>query len=171
MSRTLVTYATNYGTTEETASFIAAQLRDAGHEVELVPATRVTDLSSYDAVVLGGPLYMGRWHREARRFVRHHRSALHDVPFAVFALGPLSLDEEAMAGSRGQLDGALAHLEITPDFVTVFGGVADPERLPFPFKRMTKKDARDWDAIHDWAEVVAHRLPYPVRALAGSVHA
>jgi hypothetical protein len=36
---------------------------------------------------LGGALYMGRLHREARRFLRTHREALATRPLAVFAMG------------------------------------------------------------------------------------
>ena len=57
-------------------------------------------------------------------------------------LGPLSLGEKDVAGSRRQLDGALGRLEIEPDLVTVFGGVVEPARLRFPFTRMPKTDAR-----------------------------
>ena len=171
MPRTLVTYTTKHGSTEEVAYSIAVRLRDAGREIEFVPAAWVRDLSSYDGVILGGPIYMGRWHADARRFVRRHHTALQGLPFGVFALGPLSLEEKDVAGSRRQLDGALGRLEIEPDLVTVFGGVVEPARLRFPFTRMPKTDARDWDAIHDWADAVALCLPYPVRALARHAHA
>ena len=109
----------------------------------------VADLSEYGAVVLGGALYMGRWHRGARGFLDRHREALAELPFAVFALGPPSLDKAD--DSRAQLQRALDHAHVTPDAVAIFGGVIDPANLRFPFNRLPKTDERDWRAIERWA--------------------
>ena len=49
----------------------------------------------------------------------------------------------------------LTHLGAHPHFVTVFGGVVDPEKLRFPFNHMPKSDARDWSQIEAWAGQVA----------------
>jgi menaquinone-dependent protoporphyrinogen oxidase len=157
MTRTLVAYATKHGSTEEVARSIGDLLRDAGHHVDIRDAAAVTDVDEYDGVILGGSLYMGRWHADARAFLRRHRAALEERRLAVFALGPLTLDDEQVAGSRKQLDKALTHLGVDPQLVTVFGGVVDPEQLHFPFNRMPKTDARDWSEITAWANEVALR--------------
>jgi menaquinone-dependent protoporphyrinogen IX oxidase len=79
----------------------------------------------------------------------------------VFALGPLTLEQDQVAGSRKQLGKALTRLGVYPQFVTVFGGVVDPEKLPFPFNRMAQSDARDWSEIEAWtSEVVGHFADY-----------
>lgn len=158
MTRTLIAYATKHGSTEEVARSIGDLLRDAGHHVDIRDAAVVTDVDKYDGVILGGSLYMGRWHADARAFLRRHRVALEERPLAVFALGPLTLEEEQVAGSRKQLDKALAHLEVSPQLVTVFGGEVDPEKLHFPFNRMPKSDARNWSEIAAWANEVALRI-------------
>ena len=158
MTRTLVAYATKHGSTEEVARSIGDLLRDAGHHVDIRDAAVVADVAEYDGVILGGSLYMGRWHADARAFLRRHRAALGERPLAVFALGPLTLEEEHVAGSRKQLDKALAHLGVSPQLVTVFGGEVDPEKLHFPFNRMPKTDARDWSEITAWANEVALRF-------------
>jgi len=152
----LVAYATKHESTEEVARAIANRLQVLGHRAELRPAREVKTLGDYDGVVLGGALYAGRWHRQARRFLSRHRDELSMRPFAVFAIGPLTLDVDAVAGSRTQLDRALAgepYLE--PVAVAVFGGVIDPSKLRFPLNRMAPADARDWDAIRYWTDEVA----------------
>ncbi len=151
MTRTLVAYASKHGSTEEVARAIGSFLRDAGHDVDIRDASVVTDVEHYDCVVLGGALYMGRWHADARGFLRRHRVALEERALAVFALGPLTLADGHVAGSRKQLGKALTHLGVHPQFVTVFGGVVDPEELRFPFNHMLKSDARDWAQIEAWA--------------------
>lgn len=155
MTGTLVAYASKHGSTEEVARAIGSYLRDAGHDVDIRDAAAVTDVEPYDCVVLGGALYMGRWHADARTFLRRHRAALAERALAVFALGPLTLEDGQVAGSRKQLGKALRHLGVNPHFVTVFGGVVEPEKLRFPFNHMPKSDARDWSEIEAWAGEVA----------------
>jgi menaquinone-dependent protoporphyrinogen oxidase len=86
---TLVAYATSYGSTREVAEAVAATLREHGLEVDIQPMRQVRTLAGYSAVVLGAPLYMFRWHKDARRFLSRNRQALTELPVAIFALGPL----------------------------------------------------------------------------------
>lgn len=164
MTRTLVAYASKHGSTEEVARAIGECLREAGHDVDIRDASAVTDVDSYDALVIGGSLYMGRWHADARRLLRHHRSALERRPLAVFALGPLTTEERHAADSRDQLNDALARLDVHPSFAAVFGGVVDPAKLRFPFNRMPRTDARVWPEIEDWATQVGARFSQPSHA-------
>jgi menaquinone-dependent protoporphyrinogen oxidase len=159
----LVTYATKAGSTKEVAEVVARTLREHGHEADLRPAAEVGTLAPYDAVVLGTALYTGRIHRDARRFLRRHRAQLAERTLAVFAMGPKTLADDEVAGSRTQLARALgAYPELHPRPVAIFGGVVDPARLHFPFNRMPASDARDWDAIRAWADEVANVLtPVP----------
>jgi menaquinone-dependent protoporphyrinogen oxidase len=137
------------------AEFIGATLRQDGLRVDVLPASAVKSLDGYDQVVLGGALYMGRWHADARTFLRRHHEALTSMPVAIFAMGPGTLDEKAVASSRAQLDRALRpYGDVAPITVAIFGGVVDPATLRFPFNRMPATDARDWEAIHEWAREV-----------------
>src|SRR6266496_2234102 len=72
----LVAYATKHGSTQEVAEAIAATLREHALEVEVQPASEVRALDRYGAVLLGAPLYSGRWHGDANRFLKRHRTAL-----------------------------------------------------------------------------------------------
>jgi menaquinone-dependent protoporphyrinogen oxidase len=152
----LVAYATKRESTHEVADAIAARLRELGHEAGVWPASEIGMLRPYGAVVLGGALYAGRWHRDARRFLAKHRDELADRPVAVYAMGPMKLEVAQLQGSREQLDHALAKEPwLKPVSVAVFGGAIDPEKLRFPFNRMEASDARDWDAIRSWADELA----------------
>ena len=155
----LVAYATKYGSTEEVAKTVAEELEGLGFEVELRELAAVKELDGCRAVVIGAALYMGRWHRHARSFLKRQRAALAELPVAVFALGPLKNTEEQLAGSRKQLDRALAKApDLHPATVEVFGGVIDPAKLRFPFNRMPEGDARDWDAIRAWSRSLPAEL-------------
>jgi menaquinone-dependent protoporphyrinogen oxidase len=155
----LVAYATKHGSTREVAETIATTLQEHGERVDLHAAADCHDLSEYRAVVLGGALYMGRWHPDARAFLRRHAVALETRPIAIFAMGPQKMDERSVRGARRQLDNALRRSrDLDPLTVTIFGGVIDPAKLRFPFNRMKASDARDWDAIRSWAQELASSL-------------
>lgn len=156
MTRTLVAYGSKHGSTREVATAIGADLRASGHDVDLLSAgaAAVAGPAGYDSVVLGGSLYMGRWHPDACTFVRRHHDALVQLRLAVFALGPRTLEAEAVADSRKQLDAALARLDVEPELVAIFGGVIEPTTLHFPLNRIPQSDARDWQAIDAWSEEV-----------------
>ncbi len=158
----LVTYATRYGSTQEIAEAIAATLREHGLTADLTPMREVKDLDQYSAVVLGAPLYMFRWHKDALHFLTRHRSALTTRPVAVFALGPFHSEEKEFQEVRKQLDKELAKFPwLTPKTVAIFGGKFDPQKLTFPYslipglKNMPASDARDWTVIRTWASELA----------------
>jgi menaquinone-dependent protoporphyrinogen oxidase len=164
----LVTYASKYGSTREVAEGIAETLCQQGAQVEILPARQVRSLDCYNAVVLGAALYMGRWHKDARHFLKRHRASLSSRPVAIFVLGPLSHDEKEWQGSHAQLDRALAQAPwLVPVTVELFGGVINPAKLRFPFNHMPAGDARDWKAIHAWAS----RLGTPIHLLPDGIEA
>ncbi len=160
MTRTLVAYGSKHGSTQEVATSIAASLRAAGHDVDLLSAEAavVAGLSDYVCVVLGGSIYMGHWHADVCRFVRRHHDALVHLPLAVFALGPRTLEAKDVAGSRKQLAGALKRLKVEPELVAIFGGAVDPAKLHFPLNRIPQTDARDWQAIDAWSDEVGELI-------------
>lgn len=166
----LVSYATRYGSTQEVAEAIAATLRECGLEVDLQPMQEVRTLESHRAVVLGAPLYMGHWHKDAQSFLAKHREVLTERTVAVFALGPLSTDEQEVLGARNALDEELAKYPwLTPVAVEMFGGKYDPSKLGFSHRLLTAlpasplhglpaSDVRDWTEIRAWASGLAMRL-------------
>ena len=160
----LLAYGTKHGSTREVAEAIAERLRGHDLDVDLRPASKVTDLGSYAAIVLGGSIYTGRWHPDVQKVLKRHRGELSKLPVAVFGMGPKSLDEDEVASSRHQLDLALSKVsEVELVSVAIFGGVIDPSRLHFPLNRMPASDARDWDAISAWADELAGKFaPAPV---------
>lgn len=159
----LVAYATRYGSTQEIAEAVAATLRESGLEVDIQPMRKVRTLEGFRASVLGAPLYIGRWHKDARRFLSRHQEALTQRPVAIFTLGPTQSDEKEWEGVHVQLDQELAKYPwLTPVALELFGGKYDPAKLRFldkllaslpasPLHQMPASDLRDWTAIRTWA--------------------
>jgi menaquinone-dependent protoporphyrinogen oxidase len=162
----LLAHGTKHGSTREVTEAIAETLGNAGHECDVRPAAAEADLAGYDGVILGGSLYIGRWHPDAIRFLERNRHELATIPFAVFAMGPKTLGEADVAASHVQLGKALAKFpDLSPSATTIFGGAVDPNKLRFPLSRMPASDARDWEAIAAWAEHVEEafaRIPATV---------
>jgi menaquinone-dependent protoporphyrinogen IX oxidase len=74
-------------------------------------------------------------------------------------MGPDSMADDKVAASRAQLDKALRPLpDVTPAAEAIFGGVVDPERFRWPLTHLPASDARDWDAIAEWADEVAELM-------------
>lgn len=147
MGSVLVAYATKNGSTQQVAEAIGTVMTASGWHVRVAPARSVDrPLIGWDLVVLGAPIYSGRWHRDAHRFLRRHRAELASVPVAVFGMGPRSDDVESWRRSRAQLDRALARCAwMVPVEVGLFGGVDPPRR-----SSRVRRDLRDWTDIRDW---------------------
>jgi menaquinone-dependent protoporphyrinogen oxidase len=166
----LVAYATRYGSTQEVAERVAATLREHGLTVDVKPARQVRDLEGYRAVVLGAPLYIGRWLKDAQNFLKRHQQALIERPVAMFTLGPTRAEELKAPQVRDQLDQELAKYPwLKPITAELFGGKYDPASLRFPdsllgilpaspLHNAPASDIRDWDAISTWANSLATKL-------------
>lgn len=166
----LVTYATRYGSTQEVAEAIAEKLRQTGLVVDIQPTQEVRNLGSYSAVVLGAPLYIGKWHKDAHQFLSTYFNTLTQRPIAIFALGPISRNENEMQGSREQLKQELGRYPwLKPVSVEMFVGKYDPKKLSFlhsvlttlpasPLHNLAASDQRDWEAIRAWAGSIAAKF-------------
>ncbi|MFF3448310.1 flavodoxin domain-containing protein [Streptomyces sp. NPDC002667] len=157
----LVTYGTTNGSTAEIADAVAGILRKDGLAVESCPARSVRSLAPYDAVVVGGGLYAGRWHKDARRFVRRHRDVLARRPVWFFSSGPL----DASAGDRDippvrGVQRAIDRLDVR-EHVT-FGGCLKEGAKGRIAKMIVSSgkggDFRDFGAIEAWAQGIADEL-------------
>ncbi|MEU1192945.1 flavodoxin domain-containing protein [Streptomyces sp. NPDC005859] len=157
----LVTYGTTNGSTAEIAEAVAAILRKDGLTVDSLPARSVTSAARYDAVVVGGGLYTGRWHKDARRFVRRNRVLLAERPVWFFSSGPLdaSASERDIPPVRG-VQRAMDRLGVQ-DHIT-FGGCLEEGargRVAGMILRSGKGgDFRDFGAIEAWAKRIADAL-------------
>jgi menaquinone-dependent protoporphyrinogen oxidase len=166
----LVAFATRYGSTQEVAEAIAATLREHGLAVDIQPVREVRSLTAYGAIVLGAPLYIGHWHKDAQHFLARHRETLMQRPLAIFTLGPTEQDESGWENVRIQLDQELANYAwLKPVAVELFGGKFDPAKLRFPdslltilpaspLHKMPASDVRDWAAIRAWADNLVTQL-------------
>lgn len=84
MSKVLITYSTNSGSTGEVAEEIGKILLQDGHTVAVKAERDVTSLEEFDSVVIGAPMIFG-WHAATRSFIRKNRAALSTKKVAFFS--------------------------------------------------------------------------------------
>ena len=166
-TKVLVAYGTTNGSTARIAETIADVLRKRGVPTEAVPAHSVTDVESYDAVVVGGGLYAGRWHKDARRFVRRHGRVLAGRPLWFFSSGPLDAsatekDIPPVPGVRRVMArlGVRAHV--------TFGGCLEEGAKGFVARKIVSSgkggDFRDFGRIEAWATDIGSELASGLRS-------
>lgn len=158
----LVLYSSQSGSTQEIAQYMKDQLVQAGYQADAMPCTEPRNLSAYDGIIIGSPIYMGKWRSDATKFVKNHQQLLSKTPHAFFAVGT-SFDGKA---SPMELDAYLAKERALcpPISEGRFMGRLDYSRLNF-FQRMICKmikapegDFRDWKAISKWTLDTAAKL-------------
>lgn len=130
----LVSAATKHDATGEIAQRIGADLAGRGFEVEIKRPQEVTDISSYEAIVLGSAIYFGNWMKEARTFLDTHADELAARPTWLFASGsvtgdpPVADDPNALRPSLAEKLVLVAHAREHK----LFAGKLDTSRLSLP---------------------------------------
>ncbi len=161
MATFLVAYASKTGATAEIAGWIGESLRRAGATVEVRTAGDVTSLEGFDAVIVGGPLYMGRVLKPVPAFFSRHRDALASKPVAVFIAGSSLGKDDPKADQHGRSVAEAAAGGVSVAAVGLFGGRFSPRGVPLIgrfLKNEKGEDTRDRAAIEAWADALPTRL-------------
>ena len=158
----LVAYASRRGSTREIAERIAARLRGHGLDVHLDPLLGRELVAHFQAVVLGSPIYSGRWEREAVDFCRRNASDLAGHAVWTFSVGWPGIAADATSRDARNLDEV--HRFVPAREHRYFHGAlaaADlplAQRLAFRMRRGRTGDLRNWEAIDAWTDEIARQL-------------
>jgi menaquinone-dependent protoporphyrinogen oxidase len=157
--RILITTSSKYGATTEIGERIAGVLRQEGHEVETSDAAAVESFEGWDAVVMGGAVYAGRWPREGRQLIERLGQQLSGASLWLFSSGPLG-DPPKPEGPPEGMNDLLAPLGARDH--AVFAGRLDKSVLGLGDRaivgalRAPEGDFRPWAEIDEWARGI-HR--------------
>jgi menaquinone-dependent protoporphyrinogen oxidase len=151
------------------AEAIGQTLCETGAAVDVRLVGNVNDLSSYQAVILGSAIRMGKWLPETVEFLKKHQDALSRVPVAYFVVC-LTMKDDTADNRRT----ALAFLDpvrkqvpqVKPVDIGLFAGAVDFNKLSFVYSLILKVkgapegDFRNWETIRTWATSV-RPAPWP----------
>jgi menaquinone-dependent protoporphyrinogen oxidase len=165
-NKVLVAYASKYGATAEIAEKIGEILRQAGMQVDVLPVTSAIDVKTYKAVILGSGAYIGRWRKEAVKFLKANEEPLSKQPVWIFTSGPTGKGDPLELTSGWKFPAKIKSIieRIKPQDVSIFHGAIDTKKLTFFEKFLIKNvkaevgDFRDWDAITAWGNSIAEEL-------------
>ncbi len=163
----LICVASRHHATKDIGARLAERLKtswtkdDHGVEVDVREAHEHIDVEGYDAAIVGSALYMGKWLPAARDFVTANAAHLATIPLWLFSSGPLGNppvpagDPPAVA-EMARLVSAREH--------RVFAGRLEKEELTFGERSIARAvrapygDFRDFNAVFEWADTIAHAL-------------
>ena len=170
--KVLVCYGTRYGSAGEIAENIGEILQNRGASVEIVNLKKgkVKDIETYDLVVIGSGIQMGKWTKEPLKFLKKHLVILSRKKVALFvSCMTAAKPESCNQARRDYLDNIAADFpEIIPISMGLFGGLIDSSKGNIMTKTimqsLAKKfaeegeetseriDLRDWEQIRIWTE-------------------
>ena len=151
--RVLVAYGSKMGGTKGLAEMLGADLADLGYDVDILPGGDVSDVNSYDAVIVGGAVYYFiQWHKDAKSLVKRHLEDLRQRPVWLFSSGPL--DDSATEKDIPPIKS----VDRLIDRVGARGHVTFGGRLEEKNGSLPVGDWRDPGHVRRWAEQIHQAL-------------
>lgn len=145
--KTLIAYSSKHGCTETCTRLLAERLVGEVERVNLKDTSEV-NLSAYDAVVLGSPVYAGRILGEVRTFTEEHLDALMEKKLGLFICG---MQEEHTIREELELNYP-AVLRKAAVAVDCFGGEYHFDSMIFMEKMIVRKLAKVKEDVSDIRE-------------------
>ena len=143
--KTAIVYVSKYGTTEKIAASVAEKLA-ATHEVELFALNQNAkpDLSGFEMVIIGTPIYAGRADKKIKAFCQTNETVLLQKKTGLFVCGmEISKDKQ-----ESELKDAFPEVLQKNAAATAFlGGAFLFERMNFVERLIIKKIAKTTTSV------------------------
>ena len=169
MARILVAYGTKHDSTTEIATRVGERLTAAGFDTDVLHANLGIEVTKYDALVIGSPMYAARWLPEPALLLITNRERITNIPIALFSVGmidvkhPGKLREEHDAWVEKAFNQENMLLNVVS--TATFTGAYSRRNLPFYLRiidailRVTPNgDYRQWDEVESWGDEVASTI-------------
>jgi len=164
MSKILITYASKTGTTEEIAEKIGEILKEKGISLEVKKINEVKDVSSYEVVILGTGVRIGKVFSESVNFLKKFKKELENKKLFYF-LVCLTICEDTPE-NRKTTEGYLNQLSqiIKPEGYEFFPGRFYYSKISPIFRSFLKKmkipegDFVNWDKVISYANSILNKF-------------
>jgi menaquinone-dependent protoporphyrinogen IX oxidase len=161
--KVLIAYDSKHGSTSLVTRQIAGVLCDCGYQVDISLARTVEDLSPYDAVVVGSPIYWAKFLPGTQKFLKHHEQTLAGMPVALFILSTNADEETGLIKEETKGFFVDKELEKVPSIelrggIGLFGGTFSLRKLfPVEALSMSLSGYADMDYLNEavvvsWSE-------------------
>jgi len=177
----LIVFATMEGQTEKIAKFITEVANRNGHHATTLACENMSkdfNTEAYDAVIIGGPIHMGKYPGCLRKFVTTHLDWINQIPSAMFtvcmAIESKNEKDRDIATSYGQKFSQNARWQ--PKLLGTFAGAVKYTQYGFitriVMRSIAKKEGRDTDTSQDyeytdWNKVTEFTERFLVKAETG----
>lgn len=166
----LIAYDTEHGATATITDRIADVLCREGYQVDLSLARNVEDVSGYDGVIAGSPIYMSKWLPEIKAFLKQFKNDLAEKPVALFITCTYLKDSNDTTERRAKAVELYvaptieSYLTTDPVSIGILSGEFQYAEL-YPLELFLMKlsgfqegDFRNWEKIEAWATELADLL-------------
>ncbi|NLD94038.1 MAG: hypothetical protein GX639_15375 [Fibrobacter sp.] len=156
--KVLILFASRSGSTADTATIIAHEMKLKQKEitVDVLPVKKAKDITSYDLIILGSAIWMGKPLPEMLSFIKSYLPILKTKKVVCFALC-MNLRTENDKTIKESAAYLTPFSSCTPIETAIFAGGVDYLKLGFFARRIVKMvkspqgDFRNIDKIKTWA--------------------
>lgn len=174
----LILYGSLEGQTEKIAQCISDIIRNKGHQVTTQSSEQLPEnfsVDSFDAVIIGGSIHMGKYPASIKKFVTTHCDWLNTIPAALFTvcMAVHSQHMKSREEANRYSTTFVAQTGWQPKLTTTFAGAVKYTQYNvvtrFIMKLITKREGgstdtsrdheyTDWEAVKDFAETFLEEI-------------
>ena len=159
MAKFLIVYGTKQGQTQKIANFMRDELVRENQSVDIFDSESIPEIikpQSYDAIIIGGPVYRGNFPKNLRVWTKAYSEVLTGKPSAFFSvcLGIMQKEASVQKDENEIVKKFLQQTGWTPKVWTIFAGALPYSKynwfVKMIMKRITKKAGGDTDTSRDY---------------------
>ncbi len=175
--KVLVAYASAHGSTAEVARFVGRTLDVYDVEVTVAHANTVTDVATYDVIVMGSAVHGSMWLPSLSQFMFRFEEVLAEKQLYLWLSCIIVLEDNGRekAIEKYIWQEALNRLKLSQDRLQVFAGKMDWSQIEgnekwilshhYEGKELpgrVRGDYRNWQAIAQWVHTIAEVQQFPL---------
>ena len=146
--KTAIIFKTKHGTTEKVAYMLAKRLTESGDEVRVIDLakTKQPHLGSFELVIIGGSIHVGRIQREIKNYAEKNSDMLKTKKLGLYICCMETDGSKREAEFESAFPDELKKHAIAK---SIMGGEFLLEKMNFIERLVVKKLARTRESVHD----------------------